>query len=216
MSIIKDWKVYLVTDRLHARGRSTLEIVKAAVEGGVSVVQLREKNLGTRDFLNEGLLIRDFLKSKSVPLIINDRVDIALALDADGVHVGQEDMPVDMVRKLLGPEKIIGLSIQDLSQIDEIATENADYIAVSPIFPTPTKTTDSHWGIDGLIQVRRATVLPIVAIGSVNIENAGHVVQAGADSIAVVTAIVSADDPETATRSLVNEVSLGKNIIRNG
>jgi thiamine-phosphate pyrophosphorylase len=149
MSIIKDWKVYLVTDRLHARGRSTLEIVKAAVEGGVSVVQLREKNLGTRDFLNEGLLIRDFLKSKSVPLIINDRVDIALALDADGVHVGQEDMPVDMVRKLLGPEKIIGLSIQDLSQIDEIATENADYIAVSPIFPTATKNTDSHWGIEG-------------------------------------------------------------------
>ena len=205
------WEVYLVTDRAFSRGRSTLEIVRAAVRGGVSAVQLREKELSTRDFLEEGLTIRDFLRERGVPLIINDRIDIALALDAEGVHVGQNDMPVGIARKLLGRSRIVGLSAERLDHLDRDAGACIDYFAVSPVFLTGTKTDISRpWGLDGLKNARAATDLPLVAIGSIKVDNAREVVRAGADCVAVVTAIVSADDPEAACRRLLEEVRAGK------
>ena len=205
------WEVYLVTDREYSLGRSTREIVEAAVRGGVSVVQLREKHLDTRSFLREGHEIRDLLRVAGVPLIINDRIDIALALDADGVHLGQSDMPADIARRLLGPERIIGLSVEASAHFTGPEISSVDYLGVSPIFPTPTKTDlSTAWGIEGLRTARGITELPLVAIGSIKEENAREVVAAGADCVAVVTAITAAPDPEDATRSLLREVREGK------
>ena len=201
------WDVYLVTDRAFSRGRSTPEIVEAAIRGGVSVVQLREKDLDTRDFYTEAAQIRDLLRSADIPLIINDRIDIALAVDADGVHVGRHDMPVRIARKILGPDRIIGLSLNKLKDITEEALAFADYLAVSPVFSTATKLdTAPEWGLEGLRKARELTDMPLVAIGSIKNENAGQVVMAGADCVAVVTAIVSAENPEQATRGLVEIV----------
>jgi thiamine-phosphate pyrophosphorylase len=205
------WDVYLVTDRAFSRGRSTTEIVEAAIRGGVSVVQLREKDLDTRDFYTEAAQIRDLLRSADIPLIINDRIDIALAVDADGVHVGRHDMPVRIARKVLGPDRIIGLSLNKLKDITEEALAFADYLAVSPVFATATKLdTAPEWGLEGLRKARNLTDMPLVAIGSIKNENAGQVVMAGADCVAVVTAIVSAGNPEHATRVLAETVREAK------
>jgi len=211
MSDPASWEVYLVTDRAFSRGRSTLEIVQAAVKGGVSAVQLREKGLETRAFYEEGLKISDLLHSSGVPLIVNDRIDLALALDAAGVHLGQEDMPIKIARKILGPNRIIGISVNTPDQIDEKTGSMANYLAVSPVFYTATKTDITKpWGLEGVRKARTMTELPLVAIGSIKKENTREVIAAGADCVAVVTAIVSADDPEQATRELLEEVREGK------
>jgi len=211
MSVPASWEVYLVTDRAFSRGRSTLEIVGAAVKGGVSAVQLREKDLETRAFYEEGLKIRDLLRSSGVPLIINDRIDLALALDADGVHLGQEDMPITAARKILGPDRIVGISVNAPDQIDEESASMANYLAVSPVFFTATKSDITEpWGLEGVRKARTMTDLPLIAIGSIKKENTREVIAAGADCVAVVTAIVSADDPEQATRELLEQVRAGK------
>jgi thiamine-phosphate pyrophosphorylase len=211
MKDLSTCEIHLVTDRAWSKGRSTLEIIEAAVAGGVSVVQLREKDLETRDFYHEGLKIRDFLRSKGVTFIVNDRIDIALALDADGVHAGQDDMPIEVARRILGPDKIVGLSVTKPEDINHEAEMYADYLGVSPIFLTSTKPELGYsWGIDGLCKARNMTELPLVAIGSIKAENAAEVIRAGADSVAVVSEIVAADDPEAATRRLLEEVRKGK------
>jgi thiamine-phosphate pyrophosphorylase len=207
------WDVYVVTDRTLSRGRSTLELVQAAVEGGVSAVQLREKDLPTRDFYHEGLKIRDFLAAHGVPLIINDRIDIALALNADGVHLGQQDMPVSVARHILGQERTLGLSIEMSEQINREAVACADYLAISPIFSTDTKADHSApWGLDGLARARCLTDLPLVAIGSIKVSNAQAVAVAGADCVAVVTAVTLADDPVAAVRELRAATRAGKRL----
>jgi len=211
MSDPESWEVYLVTDRAFSRGRSTLEIVRAAVKGGVSAVQLREKELDIRAFYEEGLKIRDLLHSSGIPLIVNDRIDLALALDADGVHLGQEDMPITIARKILGPDRIVGISVNAPNQIDEESASMANYLAISPVFFTATKSDITQpWGLEGVRKARTMTDLPLVAIGSINKENTREVIAAGADCVAVVTAIVSADDPEQATRELMEQVRAGK------
>jgi thiamine-phosphate pyrophosphorylase len=205
------WEICLVTDRAFSRGRTTLEIVEAAVAGGVSAVQLREKDLETRDFYEEGLRIRNFLRTSGVPLIINDRVDVALALDADGVHLGQSDMPMHVARRILGPDRVIGLSVETLAQMNDGAVAHANYLGISPVFLTSTKPElDTSWGLEGIRVARSLTDLPLVAIGSIKQENAAAVIRAGADCIAVVTAIVAAGDPREATRLLLDEVRTGK------
>ncbi len=211
MNAPSSWDVYLVTDRAFSRGRSTLEIVTAAVVGGISVVQLREKELDTRNLYEEALKIRDFLRSRGIPLIINDRIDLALALDADGVHLGQNDMPVNIARRILGPDRIIGLSVERPAQINDEAEAYADYLGISPIFLTSTKPElNTAWGLEGIRRARATTRLPLVAIGSIKAENAREVIRAGADCVAVVTAIVAADDPSEAARLLRGEVKAGK------
>ncbi len=198
-----EWDVYLVTDRFFSRGRSTRAIVQAAIEGGVSVVQLREKELSTRDFYDAGVEIRDILRGADIPLIINDRIDIALALDADGVHIGTSDMPISAARKILGADKIIGLSVNRVEELDDPSTSLADYLAVSPVFATQTKKdTAPAWGLAGLETARRRTDKPLVAIGGISQINAGSVIASGADCVAVVTAIVAADDPAAAAETL--------------
>jgi thiamine-phosphate pyrophosphorylase len=207
----KLWDVYLVTDRYCSRGRTTLEIVEAALNGEVSAVQLREKDLETREFFESASTIKHALKNADTPLIINDRIDIAMALNADGVHLGQSDMPLSVARQLLGTNKIIGISINSLMDLNSEVEDLADYVAISPVFATKTKTdTSPAWGLEGLKRAREKTRLPIVGIGSMNKSNAESVIMSGADCIAVVSAIVSADDPRCAARELKEMVQNAK------
>jgi thiamine-phosphate pyrophosphorylase len=198
-----DYSLYLVTDRGLAGGRSNFEVVKAAVEGGATVVQLREKDCSTREFVQQALAIKDFLRNRRIPLIINDRLDVAQAVKADGVHLGQTDMPLEMAKEILGDSMIIGISAESLE--DAIAAERggADYLGVSPIYATPTKTdTAPPLGLAGLREIRKAVRLPLVGIGGLNRQNCAEVIRSGADGVAVVSAIVAADDPEAAATVL--------------
>ena len=198
-----DYSLYLVTDRSLAKGRSTLDIVRSAVQGGVSCVQVREKECSTLDFIEQARSIKAYLQSQGVPLIINDRVDVALAVEADGVHLGQTDMPLDMARKIIGDAMIIGISAESLA--DAVAAEKggADYLGVSPIYATPTKTdTAAPLGLEGLQAIRQKVNLPLVGIGGLNQDNAAAVICHGGDGVAVVSAIVAADDPMQAAGDL--------------
>ena len=198
-----DYSLYLVTDRSLSKGRSTAEIVAAAVAGGVSCIQLREKSCGTREFLNEALALQPLLKSRNIPLIINDRLDIALAIEADGVHLGQSDMPIGMARKIAGDSLIIGISAESVDDALRAEQEGADYIGISPVFSTPTKTDIAPpLGLEGVRQIRALVDIPLVGIGGINSDNAESVLAAGADGIAVVSAIVSAADPAGAAKKL--------------
>lgn len=201
-------KLYLVTDRGLAGERAIEDIVKEAVEGGVTMVQLREKDIDTRDFIALALKLKDILKPYGVPLIINDRVDVALASDADGVHIGQSDIPYAMARKLLGPSKIIGLSVENFEQIEEANSLDVDYIGVSPVFATPTKTdTAAPFGLEGLKEAVRMSVHPTVGIGGMNERTAADVMACGTDGIAVVSAIVCAPDPKESSKNLLQIIS---------
>ena len=198
-----DYSLYLVTDRTLSLGRSTVEVVRAAIRGGVSCVQLREKGCSTREFMDEARLLKALLAGTGVPLFINDRLDVALAVGADGVHLGQNDLPIADARRLVGNRMIIGISAESVADAVRAEAEGADYIGASPVFTTPTKTdTASPLGLDGLRAIRRAVQLPLVAIGGINADNAPQVLRAGADGLAVVSAIVSAPCPRTAAAGL--------------
>jgi thiamine-phosphate pyrophosphorylase len=195
--------LYLVTDRGLCLGRPLVDVVAQAVQGGVACVQIREKDLSTREFVAEAETIQALLGPRKVPLIINDRVDVALAVGAAGVHLGQSDLPCETARRLLGPKAIIGLSVETWEDVERAAHQPVDYLGVSPIFATPTKTdTKEPWGVQGLARIRAFTRLPLVAIGGLNRENAAQVIAAGADGIAVVSAVCSAPDPAKAASEL--------------
>ena len=196
--------IYLVTDEAACKGKSLESVVASAVRAGVSCVQLREKKAETRIFLQKAQALLAILKPMGIPLIINDRVDIALASGADGVHLGQSDMPYAHARKLMGPSAIIGLSVETWEDVKEAQGLDVDYLGVSPVFSTPTKTdTKDPWGLDGLQKIRSFSRHPLVAIGGIHASNAGDILNAGADSLAVVSAICSAEDFFEATRQLV-------------
>ncbi|MDD8030810.1 MAG: thiamine phosphate synthase [Acidobacteriota bacterium] len=197
-----DLSLYLVTDRRLAQNRPLQELVKRAVSGGVTVVQLREKDCSSREFLELALEIKKVL-TPEIPLIINDRLDIALAAKADGLHLGQTDLPVEVARKLLGPRAIIGLSVETSEQLTRARNLPVDYLALSPVFLTSTKTdTAPAWGLEGIAEARKITSQPLVAIGGLNKTNVPEVIKAGADGVAVVSAICAAEDPEEAARNL--------------
>ena len=203
-----DYSLYLVTDRRLSLGRSTVEVVAAAVNGGVTCVQLREKHCSTREFLEEARRVRELLVGTGVPLIINDRLDVALAVAADGVHLGQNDMHLSDARRLVGERLVIGISAESVADAIRAEAEGADYIGVSPVFTTPTKMdTAPPLGLEGLREIRRAVSLPLVAIGSIRHDNAAEVLRAGADGLAVVSAIVSAPCPRTAAAALRQQIA---------
>lgn len=202
-----DYSLYLVTDRTLSLGRSTVEVVRAAIRGGVSCVQLREKGCSTREFMDEARLLKALLAGTGVPLFINDRLDVALAAGADGVHLGQNDLPIADARRLVGNRMIIGISAESVADAIRAEAEGADYIGASPVFTTPTKTdTAPPLGLDGLRAIRRAVQLPLVAIGGINADNAAQVLRAGADGLAVVSAIVSAPCPRTAAAAIRQQI----------
>ena len=201
----------LVTDSTLANGRSLAAVVAAAVKGGVTMVQLREKTASTRAFIEQARVLKRLLAPLRVPLLINDRIDVALAVGADGAHVGQHDMPVALARQLLGPAAIIGLSITELGEVRGEDVKLADYLGVGPVFAQSTKLDATPpLGLDGLAEVRRATSKPIVAIGGVSAANAAAVRSAGADGIAVVSAIMGADDPMAAAAALASAPNPGR------
>ena len=197
-------KLYLVTDRSLSSGRSLEEVVSEAVAGGVTMVQLREKDASTGEFVELAFRLKEILKPYNVPLIINDRVDVALAVDAEGLHIGQSDMPYEIARILLGPDKIIGLSVENMDDLLEANRLDVDYVGISPVYGTPTKTdTAEPFGLEGL---RRAVALsdhPTVAIGGMNAGTIADVIAAGTDGVAVVSAICSADSPRSAAKELL-------------
>ena len=197
-------RLYLVTDRPLSLGRDLDWIVAEAVRGGTTMVQLREKEADTRDFVALGLKLKELLTPLGIPLLINDRIDVALAVDADGVHIGQSDMPYAIARRLLGPDRIIGLSVETMDEVAEANALDVDYVAVSPVYGTPTKTdTAEPFGLEGLRKAAALSRHPVVAIGGMNERTAADVFAAGADGIAVVSAICSAPDPCAAARRLL-------------
>jgi thiamine-phosphate pyrophosphorylase len=200
--------VYLVTDRGLSRGRDIEMIVAAAVKGGATVVQLREKECSTLEFIRLAERIKSILAGYKVPLIINDRLDVALAVNADGLHVGQSDIPYEIARRILGPEKIIGLSVESVEDARKAEKLDADYLGVSPIHFTPTKTDlKRELGIAGLREIKSFSRHRLVGIGGLNMSNAAQVIENGAEGVAVVSAICSADNPEEATRELARIVN---------
>jgi len=195
--------VYLVTDPRYAAQHGMEQLVAEAARGGVSCVQLREKNTPTRDFVELALRVKAVLQPFQVPLLINDRLDVALASGADGVHIGQSDMPYALARKLLGPEAIIGLSVECWEDVQTAQELDVDYLGISPVYVTPTKTdTREPWGLAGVSRIRAYSHHNLVAIGGINATNAGAVLRAGAHCVAVVSAICCASDPCRATEEL--------------
>ncbi|MGP8308797.1 thiamine phosphate synthase [Vibrio sp. YIC-376] len=201
------YRLYLVTD--DQQDLATLKhVVSKAVEGGVTMVQVREKHGDVRAFIERAQAVKEILKDTNVPLIINDRVDVALAVDADGVHLGQSDMPAHIARELIGPNKILGLSIENEQQLAEVDALPVDYIGLSAIYATPTKTnTQKHWGIDGLKMALSTTSLPIVAIGGINETNIPTLSATGVHGLALVSAICHAADPKSACEYLLSLMS---------
>jgi thiamine-phosphate diphosphorylase len=197
------YTLYLVTDFGLSRGRRQVEVVEAALRGGVTVVQYREKSAPTRRMVEEARELRQLCKAAGVPFIVNDRIDVALAVDADGVHVGQDDMPAALARKLIGKGRILGVSARSVEEARKAEADGADYIGASPIFATPTKPdAPQPMGIEGLRVLARAVGIPVVAIGGMNAENAAPIIAAGASGVAVVSAIVAADDVQAAARAI--------------
>jgi thiamine-phosphate pyrophosphorylase len=199
--------VYLVTDRGLCRNRPMQDVVSQAVQGGAAYVQLREKDISTRLFVEEARAIKKILEPYQVPLIINDRIDVALACNADGVHIGQDDMPYETARNLMGGNAIIGLSVETWEDVEAAEKLDVNYIGVSPVFATPTKTdTKEPWGLEGMRKIKSYSRHSLVAIGGINESNAAAVVSAGADCLAVVSAICSADNPARAAANLKNVI----------
>lgn len=207
-----DYSLVLVTDRGLARGRAIADVVRAAVAGGVSIVQLREKLCGIREFIEEGRTLLALLRPLGIPLIVNDRVDVALAIGADGIHLGQRDMPIAVARRLVPPEWVIGISAESPEDAVRAEQEGADYVGVSPVFGTPTKPDHAPpLGLAGLQAIRAAVKIPLVAIGGICADNAQAVIWAGATGVAVVSAIVAADDPRAAAEDLRRNVAAARN-----
>lgn len=195
-------RLQLVTDSALCGERGVLAVVEAAVAGGVCCVQLREKRLATRAFVERARALKAWLTPRGVPLIINDRVDVALACGADGVHVGQSDMAPEDVRRLM-PGALIGLSVESLAQLAAAEAAPVDYYGVSPVFVTATKADAAPaLGLAGLAAIRARTNRPLVGIGGIDAGNAAGVLAAGADGLAVVSALCAAVDPATAARAL--------------
>ncbi len=198
-----DYSLYLVADADYAAGRELPDLVDAAVAGGVTVVQLRAKSLPGGAFVELGLAIARRLAGTGVPLLINDRVDVALACGAAGVHLGQEDMPVPLARRLLGPGAVIGVSVNTPDEALRAEREGADYVGAGPAYATATKDTPlAVLGPAGIGLVKRATGIAVVAIGGIGPRNAAEVAAAGADGIAVVSAILGAPDARRAAEEL--------------
>ncbi|HLP09515.1 MAG TPA: thiamine phosphate synthase [Opitutaceae bacterium] len=197
-----DLSLYLVTDPEMTAGRGLLETVRAAVAGGVTIVQLRDKAASARAMAETGRALLALLRSLGVPLLVNDRIDVAHAIGADGVHIGQDDLPPAAARAILGPRAIIGLSV---TNADELATVDAsvDYIGLGPLFPTGTKTDAAPaLGEAAFSAIRRRLACPVVAIGGINRDNLARTLAAGADGVALVSAICAAPDPRAAAQEL--------------
>jgi thiamine-phosphate diphosphorylase len=196
-----------VADSEAGAGKDILHLIAEAVAGGATIVQLRGKNWTSREFLERGVEAVRLLRPQRIPLIINDRMDIALACEADGVHLGQDDMPLSYARKILGKKRIIGISASTVAEAETAEKEGADYIGVGAIFRTfSKKDIGPLLGLEGLRKIRQRVNIPILAIGGISAANAAEVISAGADGVAVISAITSALDPQKAAAGILEAV----------
>ena len=202
-----NYDLYIITDQRISHGKSHLEVAKAALAGGATVIQFRDKEMKDSEAIVACREIYKLTKKKGVSFIVNDRVEVAKAVDADGVHLGQEDMSFSSARKILGKEKIIGISVETVEQALKAVEGGADYLGVGPIYPTATKLDAGKvLGIARLKEIRESVNIPIVAIGGINENNLEEVLKAGVDGVAVISAVVSAPDITEACRKLKNKI----------
>ena len=198
-----DLSLYLVTDNSENEEKF-LKTIEDAIIGGVTVVQVREKTADTGDFYNLSLKVKEITTKYNIPLIINDRVDVALAIDADGVHVGQSDMPCNITRELIGKDKILGVSATTIEEAKKAENDGADYIGTGAIFPTSTKDDAESVTKKELIEIVESTNIPVVAIGGITKENASELKDTGIKGLSVISAIMRADNPKKASEELLN------------
>ncbi len=202
-----DLSLYLVTDRSLMSTKTLEEAVEQAIEGGCTVVQLREKTAPSREFYETALSIKKITDAFGVPLIINDRMDIALAVDADGLHLGQGDLPITIARKLMGESRIIGISASSLAEAEQAQCDGADYLGVGAMYKTGTKTDAADVSMEELCAIRRSVDIPIVVIGGINKSTLPNFYGSGIDGISVVSAIISQPDVKAAAIELKQMIS---------
>lgn len=200
-----DYTLYLVSDREVLKGRDLCKAIEASIKGGVTLVQLREKDISSLDFYNLAVSVKKITDKHNVPLIINDRIDIALAVDAAGVHVGQSDIPTKVARKIIGEDKILGISAATLEEAKLAEAEGADYLGIGAVFPTDTKKDARSVSIELLGEIKKSLTVPVVGIGGINENNAELLKQSKIDGIAVVSAILGKDDIEQAAKDMLGK-----------
>ena len=200
-----DYRLYLVTDRMVLGARDLLQSIEEALKGGVTLVQLREKELSSSEFYDSACAIKELAHAYHVPFIINDRLDIALAVDADGLHIGQDDLPLTVARKLLGPDKILGYSVSTIEEARCGEQNGADYLGAGTVFWTGSKSDIGEpIGLEGLQQINKAVSIPVVAIGGIGPANLSAVKSTGVDGVSLISAILGQADIETASLNLIN------------
>lgn len=198
-----DYSIYLVTDRGILKGRDIFKAVEDAIKGGATLVQLREKDVSSLEFYNIAVKMKEVTRKYGVPLIINDRLDIALAMDADGLHVGQSDLPVEVARRLLGKGKILGCSANTIEKVRYGEKSGADYIGAGPVYPTGSKAdADAPIGVSKLAELRKSISIPVVGIGGIGASNVREVKSSGIEGISLISAILGKEDVEAAAREL--------------
>lgn len=198
-----DLSLYLVTDKRNKTDDEFLKIIEEAIKGGTTVVQIREKEGETLDFYNLALKVKEITSKYNVPLIVNDRIDVALAIKSEGVHIGQTDMPADVARSLIGDEMILGVSASTFKEARKAEKDGADYIGTGAVFPTATKDDAPSITKDDLKEVTGSINIPTVAIGGITLENASELAGTGIAGISVVSAIMNSEDPKTASENLL-------------
>lgn len=198
-----DYTLYLVTDRDVLKGRDLCEAIEASIKGGVTLVQLREKDISSLDFYNLAVAVKKITDKYNVPLIINDRIDIALAVDAAGVHVGQSDIPANVARKIIGEDKILGISAATLEEAKLAEVEGADYLGIGAVFPTDTKKDARSVSIELLGEIKKSLTVPVVGIGGISQNNAELLKESKIDGIAVVSSILGKEDIEQAAKDML-------------
>ena len=197
-----DYSVYLVTDRRNKTDEEFLNIIEEAIKGGTTIVQLREKTASTKEFYDLALKVKEITSRYDVPLLINDRIDIALAVDSEGVHIGQDDMPADIAREIIGEDKILGVSASTVEEAKKAEIDSADYIGSGAVFPTATKDDADSVSKEELKEIVDSIDIPVVAIGGITVENASTLKGSGIAGVSVVSAIMSAEDPKEASEKL--------------
>lgn len=202
-----NYKLYLVTDRDVLAGRDLFKSVEDAILGGVTLIQLREKNVSTLKFYNIALKLKKVTDKYNIPLIINDRLDIALAADAAGLHIGQDDMPLKTARKILGDKKIIGVSVSNAEEALKAQNDGADYVGAGAVFSTSTKKDAYSVTLKELKRIKESIKIPVVAIGGINKDNIKSVMQAGADGAAIISAILKEKDIKSACKDMLLRMS---------
>ncbi len=204
------WSLYAIIDREYVDPAEMAAVTEAAIRGGAGIIQLRDKVSSGRQFYENAVVLRDVTRRHGVPFIVNDRVDVALAVDADGVHVGWSDLPPEVTRRLIGPERLLGLSASSENEVGRALGYGPDYLGIGAMFSTKTRPDYAVPGPSLIAAVRGRVSCPIVGIGGVTPENCGEVIRAGADGVAVISALLEADDVEARAREFVRAVELAR------